>query len=418
MFLAAAALSARSNTKLTLALQELENTLDGVGPEAEEELSTTVALERASLTGMAEADDTPDWETVDGTEFSVLMNVGRSGKLVGPDVAQGKAVCDKEAGRCKKISAGGSGQVYFGQARVRVHEKTSMLSDAITDTDFTGSVVIKQSFACMMGPPEMGKPSDVTKEQEILRHLQKNRHEEGGANLMSVYGFYTMEPSGSAKDKWKCDIIAEKVPYQITWETAWHPKAVGQLVRQALLGLSFMHRHHTAHLDLKPENMMSHTDPLNWFDKAGTKLAAGTIKLIDTGGGEEDRKSVHWFGSEFKRVTEVGSPLYFAPEVAKNAGQEIKPYKADIWSMGMVAVALLCGEGDYDHKKMKELSKHIDSQNAVADYIHAIFPFTSSDDWGTAKYKDAREFVNAALKYDPDERKTAAKLLEMDFVAA
>jgi len=411
---AAAALSTTRRTKqhheeqLTLALQELESNLDGIGP--------TVGLERrASITGLAEADDTPDWETVEGEEFSVLMEAGSRGELVGPDVAQGKAVCDKEAGFCKKIAAGGHGQVYFGQARVRVHEKTSMFSSARTDTDFTGSVVIKESTDCMIAFPEDGKPSDVTKEQNILRHLQKNRHEEGGANLMSVYGFFSMK---GANPDWKCDIIAEKVPYPITWETAWHPKAVGQLLRQALLGLSFMHNHHTAHLDLKPENMMSHTDPLTWFDQGGHKLAAGTIKLIDTGGGEEDRKRVHLFESEFKRATDVASPLYFAPEVAKADGQEIKPYKADIWSMGMVAVALLCGEGDYDHKKMKNLSKDIDSPDAVADYIHTIFPFTASDDWGTDKYKHAREFVNAALKYDPDERKTAAQLLEMHFVAA
>ena len=120
----------------------------------------------------------------------------------------------------------------------------------------------------------------------------------------------------------------------------------------------------------------------------------------------------------------MASPLYFAPEVAKADGQEIKPYKADIWSMGMVAVALLCGEGDYHHKKMNTVVSCRSSSTArmrsVAHYIHTIFPFTASDDWGTDKYKHAREFVNAALKYDPDDRKTAAQLLEMHlhFVAA
>ena len=477
------------------AAEPVSRTLDGLDPE--------VALERASLTGMArQGGRLPDWDTVDGEEFSVLMEVGRTfrssrGELVGPDVAQGKVACDtvataaaaaaataegrpafetlglpvtatsaeiaekyeellpefartlpkydemqdfkeaktiaqavwqtrKDAVTCKKIGAGGSGQVYSGQARIRVHEK-SIFSSAVTDTDFTGSVVIKEPFCCRMPAPpfcyEDGKPSDVTKEQNILRHLQKNRDEEGGANLMNVYGFYTMNPSGGAEDEWKCDIIAEKVPYEITWETAWNPKAVGQLLRQALLGLSFMHNHHTAHLDLKPENMMSHTDPRDWFDKEDHKLAAGTIKLIDTGGGEENRKKVHWFDGKFTRETDVASPLYFAPEVAKKDGQKIKPYKADIWSMGMVAVALLCGKDNYDHETMKDImmkdaAKDINSQDAVDDYIHKIFPFTESVHWNTGKYKDAREFVSAALKYDPDERKTAAQLLKMRFVAA
>ena len=51
-------------------------------------------------------------------------------------------------------------------------------------------------------------------------------------------------------------------------------------------------------------------------------------------------KKVHWFDGKFTRETDVASPLYFAPEVAKKDGQKIKPYKADIWSMGMVAVAV------------------------------------------------------------------------------
>ena len=413
-FVAAAALTrtTRSDTTLARALQELESNLD----------DRVSRLERVSIDGLAAEDDThlpPDWDAVEGTEFSVLMEVSGKGKLVGSDVAEGKVVCDKDArGDCEKIAAGGHGQVYFGKARVRVHEKTS---SGTTDSDFTGSVVIKESTECMIDRMNgLEKPSDVTiaKEQGILRHLQKNRGEEGGANLMSVYGFYTMKPMGDAKDDWNCDIIAEQVPYPITWETAWHPKAVGQLVPQALLGLGFMHRHHTAHLDLKPENMMSHINPSTWSNTEGIKLAPGTIKLIDTGGGEEDRKRVHLFESEFTRSTAVASPLYYPPELAKADGQKIKPYKADIWSMGIVAVALLCGMDHYEQSQMEKLSKDIDSQDTADQYIHAVFPFTTSDDWRGDNFKEAREFVNAALKYDPDNRPTVAQLLEMDFVAA
>ena len=403
------------------AAEPVSRTLDGLDPE--------VALERASLTGMArEVGRLPDWEAVDGEEFSVLMEVGRvfrssRGELVGPDVAQGKVACDDP---CEKIAAGAHGQVYFGQARIRVHEKTSssIFSSAVTDTDFTGSVVIKQSLECMFALSKDGKPSDVTKEQNILRHLQKNRHEEGGANLMNVYGFFTMKPgSHKAKDEWKCDIIAEKVPYPITWEKKWHPTAVGEFIRQALLGLGFMHRHHVAHLDLKPENIMSMRDT-KLIAKGDIRLADGDIKLIDTGGGVEDRKTMHWFEGEFTREIGVATPEYAAPELkevvtsggAKNV--EIKPYKADIWSMGMVAVALLCGEDNYDDKAMKRLKmKAITSQDDAAAFVHTVFPFTATDKWRTAEYKKARDFVNAALRFNPEERPTVEALLKMEFVA-
>ena len=77
------------------AAEPVSRTLDGLDP--------GVALERASLTGMArQGGRLPDWDTVDGEEFSVLMEVGRTfrssrGELVGPDVAQGKVACDTVA---------------------------------------------------------------------------------------------------------------------------------------------------------------------------------------------------------------------------------------------------------------------------------------------------------------------------------
>ena len=139
----------------------------------------------------------------------------------------------------------------------------------------------------------------------------------------------------------------------------------------------------------------------------------------------------HWFEGKFTRETDVASPIFFAPELKEFVSRErekveIKPYKADIWSMGIVAVVLLCGEDNYDKETMNELTKDIDSQDAVADYIHTIFHGSQRTAAAPARppcgntvdYKDAREFVNAALKYDPDERKTAAQLLKMRFVAA
>ena len=96
----------------------------------------------------------------------------------------------------------------------------------------------------------------------------------------------------------------------------------------------------------------------------------------------------------------------------------------------MVAVALLCGEEGYDHDALfvdrdavKGImskwgsKKAITSQDTVADFVHTVFPFTTTDEWRTPSYKKARDFVNAALKYNPDERPTVEELLKMEFVA-
>ena len=148
---------------------------------------------------------------------------------------------------------------------------------------------------------------------------------------------------------------------------------------------------------------------------------------------------MHLFEGEFTYETNQFSPLYFPPELKEAAAGkkddegelikfEIKPYKADVWSMGIVAVALLCGEEGYDDDALWDdrlrgiMSKWgskmaITSQDTVAEFVHTVFPFTTTDEWRTAEYKKARDFVNAALKYNPDERPTVADLLKMEFVA-
>ena len=113
------------------------------------------------------------------------------------------------------------------------------------------------------------------------------------------------------------------------------------------------------------------------------------------------------------------------PRVVENVDA---PYKADVWSMGIVAVALLCGEEGYDDDVLWDdrlrgiMSKWgskmaITSQDTVAEFVHTVFPFTTTDEWRTPSYKKARDFVNAALKYNPDERPTVEELLKMPFVA-
>ena len=175
---------------------------------------------------------------------------------------------------------------------------------------------------------------------------------------------------------------------------------------------------------------MSMRDTEKFFDAWQLRLADGDIKLIDTGGGEEDRKKVHWFDGEFTRETDVASPIYFAPELkefvtGEREKVEIKPYKADIWSMGMVAVALLSGEenmlkiGRAPRTMKRLMEKGINSQDDAVAFVHTIFPFTTTGEWRTPSYKmwQARNFVNAALRFNPDERPTVEELLKMPFVA-
>lgn len=77
-----------------------------------------------------------------------------------------------------------------------------------------------------------------------------------------------------------------------------------------------------------------------------------TIKIIDFG-----------LGNNFK-VDELldtfcGSPFYAAPEMV--LGQKYEGPEVDVWSLGVILFALLCGHLPFDDENMKELYKKIAS---------------------------------------------------------
>ena len=152
------------------AAEPVSRTLDGLDPE--------VALERASLTGMArEVGRLPDWDTVDGEKFSVLMEVGRTfrssrGDLVGPDVAQGKAACDKNR----------KWQVLPTHARARLRARLSphpsngwqeKLREAELEAEAYETAEGRPAYETL-GLPETATAAEIKqKYEELLRTLPK-----------------------------------------------------------------------------------------------------------------------------------------------------------------------------------------------------------------------------------------------------
>ncbi|KAJ3403002.1 MAP/microtubule affinity-regulating kinase 3 [Chytriomyces hyalinus] len=148
--------------------------------------------------------------------------------------------------------------------------------------------------------------------------------------------------------------------------------------RMVLSAVDYCHKassYHNAviHRDLKPENLLLDSQK--------------TIKIIDFG-----------FGNNFKLDSQLdtfcGSPFYAAPEMI--LGKKYTGPEVDVWSLGVVLFALLCGHLPFDDENMKELYKKIASgMYRCPDYVSPT----------------ARHLIHRLIQVDPCRRATMAEVL-------
>eukprot|EP00092_Neocalanus_flemingeri_P022013 GFUD01023872.1.p1 GENE.GFUD01023872.1~~GFUD01023872.1.p1 ORF type:complete len:648 (+),score=230.42 GFUD01023872.1:32-1975(+) len=110
--------------------------------------------------------------------------------------------------------------------------------------------------------------------------------------------------------------------------------------RQIVAGVAYIHEAGYAHRDLKPENILIDEEH--------------QLKLIDFGLCAKPRG-----GMETVLETCCGSPAYAAPELV--SGRNYLGSEADIWSMGVLLYALLCGFLPFDDENISSLYKKIQS---------------------------------------------------------
>ena len=156
---------------------------------------------------------------------------------------------------------------------------------------------------------------------------------------------------------------------------------IAAICNEILQGLECLHSHDIIHRDIKSDNVILGMD--------------GSVKLIDFGICANSK------GEEEQRTTQIGSPYWMAPEVLnrKNYGK-----KVDIWSLGIVAWEMKDGEPPY-----------IKSAPMRAMFLIASNGRPDFPNWKTfsSQFKD---FINAALQFDPDDRPAAEQLLGFPFL--
>ncbi|XP_046667192.1 LOW QUALITY PROTEIN: maternal embryonic leucine zipper kinase-like [Homalodisca vitripennis] len=150
--------------------------------------------------------------------------------------------------------------------------------------------------------------------------------------------------------------------------------------RQILSAVAYLHSKGYVHRDIKPENVLLDKDQC--------------VKLIDFGLCAKPCPAIDSY-----LETACGSPTYAAPELIK--GDKYLGEAIDVWSMGVMLYALLCGCLPFESDKIDVLYKQIVSGKYNA-------PEHLSE--------GSRKILRDMLETDPTKRITIEKLLSHKWV--
>ncbi|KAL9549521.1 hypothetical protein MBANPS3_005170 [Mucor bainieri] len=230
-----------------------------------------------------------------------------------------------------------------------------------------------------------------TGEYVAIKRIKRNQMECDDMNEVGVLEHLNSEHivryKGFCKDKEHMNIILEYVEMgslhnNIKAFGKFPEKLAASYTYKILSGLHYLHSQDVIHCDLKAANILI------------TKT--GGLKLTDFG------VSLSLKMKDDENTGEpAGTPNWMAPEVIKFAGASAK---SDIWSLGCTIVEMLTGKPPY----------------AGIPSFAALYRIVEDDEppipKNIALSEEAREFLLACFRKNPDDRPSAFDLMKMKWM--
>ena len=171
------------------------------------------------------------------------------------------------------------------------------------------------------------------------------------------------------------------------------------IVHRVVDAVSYIHECNIVHRDLKLENILFKSKLNN--KKKDNRCTE--VRVIDFGLSRK-YNTHHRLGSLKKLSSFVGTKYYVAPEVLNHS----YTHAADLWSIGVLAYALLSAQAPFvgrDDQEIYDKITHCDSTGVE-------FP---SPDWDHVT-AEAKDFIRSLLVKDAATRPTACELLEHPWI--
>ena len=257
-------------------------------------------------------------------------NKGQQRKVVGPYML-GKSI----------------GEGTFGKVRLAVHMPTG-----------------EQVAVKILEKSRIKEQADVRRVNREIKILKKSVH----PNIIQLYEVLDTQNS--------IYLIMEYCEGGEMFDYIVQHKRVPELqackfLHQILEGVELLHKSDVTHRDLKPENLLLKGSRDGWI-----------VKIVDFG-----LSNTHEGGRLLS--TACGSPCYAAPEMI--AGKKYVGPQADMWSLGVILFALVCGYLPFEDQNTAQLYKKI----LAGDYKPAKW---ISD--------DVKDLIRKVLETDPAKRYT------------